>query len=98
VFIYNERIKEAGLVKLGDILPNDCKLKSWDVSREKNLSLSDYQLLQGIFPAIPPNWKLPLKDGKNNNNQIDKTVSDNGVQDITRKTSNSIYSTLVKQI
>ena len=96
--IYNKRIKEAGFVKLGDILSNDSKLKRWDAFREKNLSLSDCSLLQGIFSAIPPNWKLLLKDGENNNNQIDKTVSDDDVQDITRMTSKSIYSTLVKRI
>ena len=73
-------------------------LKRWDAFREKNLSLSDYLLLQGIFSAILPNWKLLLKDGENNNNQIDKTVSDDDVQDITRMTSKSIYSTLVKRI
>ena len=60
--------------------------------------MSDYLLLQGIFSAIPPNWKLLLKDGENNNNQIDKTVSDDDVQNITRMTSKSIYSTLVKRI
>ena len=95
--IYNKRIKEAGFVKLGDILSNDSKLKRWDAFREKNLSLSDYLLLQGIFSAIPPNWKQLLNVGENNNNRIDKTVSDD-VQDITRMTSKSIYSTLVKRI
>ena len=96
--IYNKRIKEAGFLKLGDILSNGSKLKSWDAFREKNLSLSDYLLLQGIFSAIPPNWKLSLKDGENTNNQTDKTVSDDDVQDVTRMTSKSIYSTLVKRI
>ena len=95
--IYNKRIKEAGFVKLGDILSNDSKLKRWDAFREKNLFLSDYLLLQGIFSAIPPNWKQLLNVGENNNNRIDKTVSDD-VQDITRMTSKSIYSTLVKRI
>ena len=82
----------------GDILSNGSKLKSWDAFREKNLSLSHYLLLQGMFSAIPPNWKLSLKDGENTNNQTDKTVSDNDVQDVTRMTSISIYSTLVKRI
>ena len=59
--------------------------------------MSDYLLLQGIFSAIPPNWKQLLNVGENNNNRIDKTVSDD-VQDITRMTSKSIYSTLVKRI
>lgn len=85
-------------MKLGDILSKISKLKSWDAFRGKNLSLSDYLLLQGIFSAIPPNWKLLLKDGENNNNQIDKTVSDDDVHNITRMTSKSIYSTLVKRI
>ena len=93
--IYNKRIKEAGFLKLGDILSNGSKLKSWDAFREKNLSLSDYLLLQEIFSAIPPNWKLSLKDGENTNNQTDKTVSDDDVQDVTRMTSKSIYSTSV---
>ena len=66
--IYNKRIKEAGFVKLGDILSNDSKLKRWDAFREKNLFLSDYLLLQGIFSAIPPNWKQLLNVGENNNN------------------------------
>lgn len=85
-------------MKLGDILSKISKLKSWDAFRGKNRSLSDYLLLQGIFSAIPPNWKLLLKDGENNNNQIDKTVSDDDVHNITRMTSKSIYSTLVKRI
>ena len=55
-------------------------------------------LLQGIFSAIPPNWNLLLKDGENNNNQIDKIVSDDDVQDATTMNSKSIYSTLVKRI
>ena len=60
--------QEAGFVKLGDILSNDSKLKRWDAFREKNLSLSDYLLLKGIFSAILPNWKQLLTDGENNNN------------------------------
>ena len=60
--------------------------------------MSDYLLLQGIFSAILPNWKLPFKDGKNTNNQTDETVLDDDVQDITRMTSKLIYSTLVKRI
>ena len=55
-------------------------------------------LLQGIFSAIPPNWNLLLKDGENNNNQIDKIVLDDDVQDVTTMNSKSIYSTLVKRI
>ena len=35
--IYNKKIKEVGFVKLGDILSDDCKLKSWDTFREKSL-------------------------------------------------------------
>ena len=66
--------------------------------REKNLSLTDYLLLQGIFSTIPPNWKLPRNDGENTNNQTDEIVLDDDVQDITRMTSKSIYSTLVKRI
>ena len=58
---------------------------------------SDYLLLQGSLSAIPPNWKLLLKDGENNNNRINKTVSDD-FHDITRMTSKSIYSTLVTRI
>jgi len=61
--IYSKKIKEAGFLKIGDILSNSLKLKHWDAFREKSLSLSDY-LLQGIFSAIPPNWKLPFKDGE----------------------------------
>ena len=83
---------------LGDILSNSLKLKSSDAFREKSLSLSDYLLLQGIFFAIPHNWKLLFKDGENTNNRTDETVSDDDVQDITRMTSKSIYSTLVKRI
>ena len=96
--IYSKKIKEAGFLKIGDILSNSLKLKSWDAFRAKSLSLSDYLLLQGIFSAIPHNWKLPFKDGENTNNRTDETVSDDDVQDITRMTSKSIYSTLVKRI
>ena len=96
--IYSKKIKEAGFLKIGDILSNGFTFKRWDAFREKNLSLSDYLLLQGIFSAILPNWKLPFKDGENTNNQSDETVLDDDVQDITRMTSKLIYSTLVKRI
>ena len=96
--IYSKTIKEAGFLKLSDIRSNGFKLKRWDAFGEKNLSLSYYLLLQGIFSAIPPNWKLPFKDEENTNIQTDETVSDYDVQDITRMTSKSIYSTLVKRI
>ena len=39
--IYSKKIKEAGFLKLGDIVANGFKLKRWDTFREKNLSLSD---------------------------------------------------------
>ena len=65
---------------------------------KSHVSLCDYLLLQGIFSAIPPNWKLPFKDGENTSNQTDETVLDDDVQDITRMTSKLIYSTLVKRI
>ena len=96
--IHSKKIKEAGFLKLGDIVANGFKLKRWDAFREKNLSLSDYLLLQGIFSVIPPDWKLPFKDGENSNNQTNETVSDDDVQDVTRMTSKLIYSTLVKRI
>ena len=62
--IYNKRIKEAGFLKLGDILSNGSKLKSWDAFREKNLSLSDYLLLQGIFPPFRLTGNCLLKTTK----------------------------------
>ena len=80
------------------VVTNTVHEARWDAFREKNLSLSDYLLLQGIFSAIPPNWKLPFKDGENSNNQTNETVSDDDVQDVTRMTSKLIYCTLVKRI
>ena len=68
-----------------DILSDDGKLKTWDVFKEKNLSLSDYFLLLGVFSAIPPEWKLLLKNE-------DGTVPDDDVNDITSMWSKSIYS------
>jgi len=76
--IFNKKIKEAGFVHLGDILSNDGKLKNWDVFEEKNLSMSDYSLLLGVFSAIPPEWKLLLKNG-DDVNQTDKPVSNDDV-------------------
>ena len=35
--IYNKKIKEAGFVKLEDILSFDSQLKSWDASREREI-------------------------------------------------------------
>jgi len=95
--IFNKKIKEAGFVHLVDFLSNDGKLKNWDVFEEKNLSLSDYFLLLGVFSAIPPEWKLLLKNG-DDVNQTDKTVSDDYVKDITCMSSKSIYSALVKRV
>ena len=59
--IYNKRIKEVGFVKLGDILSNNSKLKSWDAFRGRNLSLSDYLLLQGIFSPFRQIGNCSLK-------------------------------------
>jgi len=95
--IFNKKIKVAGFVHLGDILSNDGKLKHWDVFEEKNLSLADYFLLLGVFSAIPPEWKLLLKNG-DDVMQTDKTVSDDDVKDITCMSSKSIYSALVKRV
>ena len=39
-----------------------------------------------------------LTNGENNNSQIDGTVLEEVVQDVTRMTSKSIHSTLVKRI
>jgi len=59
--IYNKKIKEASFLKLRDILSNGSKLKSWDAFRQKNLSLSDYLLLQGIFQPFRLTGNCPLK-------------------------------------
>ena len=79
------------------MLSNDGKLKDWDVFEERNLSLSDNFPLLGVFSAIPPEWKLLLKNG-DDVNQTDKTVSDDDVKDITCMSSKSIYSALVKRV
>ena len=68
------------------------------LERKISLCQTSYLLLQGIFSAIPPNWKLPFKDGENSNNQTNETVSDDDVQDVTRVTSKLIDSTFVKRI
>ena len=71
--IYSKKIKEASFLKIGDILSNGFKLKRWDAFREKSLCLiiSSYR---GFF-SIPPNWKLPFKDGENTNKETNETVS-----------------------
>ena len=79
-----------------DILSDEGKLKTWDAFKEKNLSLSDYFLLLGVFSATPPEWKL-LKN-EDNGNQLDITVPDDDVNDITSMSSKSIYSALVKRV
>ena len=94
---FNKKIKEAGFVHLGDILSNDGKLKNWDVFGKKK------SFLVGLFPptrsfsAIPPEWKLLLKNG-DDVNQTNKTVSDDDVKDITCMGSESIYLALVKRV
>ena len=95
--IFNEKIKDAGFVHLRDILSDDGKLKTWDAFKEKNLSLSDYFLLLGVFSAIPPEWKLLLKN-EDDGNQIDITVPDDDPNDITSMSSKSIYSALGKRV
>ena len=95
--VFNEKIKDAGFVHLRDILSADGKLKTWDAFKEKNLSLSDYFLLLGVFSAIPPEWKLLLKN-EDDWNKIDITVPDDDLNDITSMSSKSIYSALVKRV
>ena len=95
--VFNEKIKDAGFVHLRDILSDDGKLKTWDAFKEKNLSLSDYFLLLGVFSAIPPEWKLLLKN-EDDANEIDITVPDDDLNDITSMSSKSIYSALVKRV
>ena len=97
--IYNKKIKDAGFVKLSDILSNNSKLKSWEFFRKNNLSLSDYLLLLGVFSAIPPRWKLLLKnEGTCNIDPTDKTASKDAFQDISTMNSKSIYSAMIKLI
>ena len=97
--IYNKKIKDAGFVKLSDILSNNSKLKSWEFFRKNNLSLSDYLLLLGVFSAIPPRWKLLLKnEGTCNIDPTDKTASKDTFQDISTMNSKSIYSAMIKLI
>ena len=89
----------AGFVKLSDILSNNSKLKSWEFFRKNNLSLSDYLLLLGVFSAIPPRWKLLLKnEGTCNIDPTDKTASKDAFQDISTMNSKSIYSAMIKLI
>ena len=70
---------------MGDILSNDGKLK-----KKKSL-------LVGVFSAIPPEWKLLLKNG-DDVNRTDKTVSDDDVKDTSSMSFKPIYSALVKRV
>ena len=59
------------------------------------LIISSYK---GFFPPFRTTGSCRFKDGEKTNNLTDETVSGDDVQDITRMTSKSIYSTLVKRI
>ena len=59
--LYRTKIINKGILKLGDILTSDCKLKSWELTKIVGLTNAEYFLLMGICNAIPKDWMNLLK-------------------------------------
>jgi len=52
--LYRNKIKDKGILRLGDILTlRDYKLKSWDQMKKNGITNAEYFLLMGIYNAIP---------------------------------------------
>ena len=60
--IYSKKIKEAGFLKIGDILSNGFKLKRWERKISPCLIISSYK---GFFPPFRPTGNCHLKMERN---------------------------------
>jgi len=55
--LYRNKIKNKGILRLGDILTlRDYKLKSWDQMKKNGITNAEYFLLMGIYNTIPKDW------------------------------------------
>ena len=67
--LYRNKIKNKGILRLGDILTlRDYKLKSWDQMKNNGITNAEYFLLMGIYNAIPKDWINVLRTQSNSSN------------------------------
>ena len=59
--LYRIKVINEGILKIGDILTSDYKLKSYELMKIVGLTNAEYFLLMGICNAIPKDWMNLLK-------------------------------------
>ena len=69
--IYNNRLVDLGIVKIGDLYDTRGELKSNKEPLYSTLSPIDHFLLFSLFAAFPQEWCKVLKTDNNNNTFID---------------------------
>ena len=67
--LHRNKIKNKGILRLGDILTlRDYELKSWDQMKKNGITNAEYFLLMGIYNAIPKDWINLLRTQSNSSN------------------------------
>jgi len=102
--IYNNKLFNMGIVKIGNILDQCGKLKSFEIFKQDllGITLADYFLLIGIVQSLPPDWKIILKKNiplsKRINSDVVIQIQLNKKRIKTHKiTSKLLYSEFVTQ-
>ena len=76
-----------------DLLNDTGKLKTWDVLKNKNITMAEYFLLMSVVDTIPLEWKTILKQ------QLQTAHPDtHDSKDVFPTSSRVLYWDLVKKI
>ena len=59
--LFRKKIAKKSIIKLCDLLNDTGKLKTWDVLKNKNITMAEYFLLMSVVDTIPLKWKTILK-------------------------------------
>ena len=92
--LFRKKIAKKSIIKLCDLLNDTGKLKTWDVLKNKNITMAEYFLLMSVVDTIPLEWKTILKQ------QLQTAHADtHNSKDVVFPTSSRVlYWDLVKKI
>ena len=97
--LYRNKIKNKGILRLGDILTlRDYKLKSWDQMKKNGITNAEYFLLMGIYNAIPKDWINLLRTQSNSSNVASSNDNADPPDVSLPSSSRGVYWDLVEKI
>ena len=97
--LYRNKIKNKGILRLGDILTlRDYKLKSWDQMKKNGITNAEYFLLMGIYNAIPKDWINLLRTQSNSSNVASSNDNADPPDASLPSSSRGVYWDLVEKI